>query len=81
MPAASSDADTIEAAYQDHVKTVFIGLCTSLEQGKSDQQSIEQFTTGYNIAKHARYLALGVVGAAAPQAKGMAMRKKSAKRA
>jgi hypothetical protein len=80
MLGANSEADTIKAAYLDHVKTIFIGLCTSLEQGKSDQQGIKQFTTGYSIAKRARDLALGIAGAAAPQVTGTGIRKKRAKR-
>lgn len=80
MPeAASQEAVAIAAAYLDHVKTIFVGLCTSLEQGKSDQQSVKQFTTGYNIAKHARDLALSVVAASPPPVKEIAMRGKKAK--
>jgi hypothetical protein len=55
------EVTTIAAAYQDHVKTLFVGLCTSLEQGRPEPQSIQQFTKGYNLAKRARELALNVV--------------------
>jgi hypothetical protein len=67
--AADQDAKVIGEAYQDHVKAIFIGLCTNLEQGQSDAHSIDKFTKGYNTAKHAKDLALGVVGAA-PHAAG-----------
>jgi hypothetical protein len=72
MPTASGqDATTVEAAYQDRVKTLFVGLCTNLEQGGSEQQSMQKFTKGYNLAKRAKELALSVVGGTSVQAIAM----------
>jgi hypothetical protein len=72
MPTASSqDATTVEAAYQDCVKTLFSGLCTNLEQGENEQHGVQQFTKGYNLAKRAKELALSVVGATSAQAIAM----------
>jgi hypothetical protein len=72
MPtASSSDATSVEAAYQDKVKALFAGLCTNLEQGGGDQQSVQRFTKGYNLAKRAKELALNVVAGTSGEAAAM----------
>ena len=78
MPAPSAEATAIDAAYQDHIQVLFVGLCTNLEQGHSDQQSVAAFNKGYNILKHARDLALSAVGAS--PATAIAMRRPKPKR-
>jgi hypothetical protein len=78
MPAtASPEATAIAAAYQDHLKTLFIMLCTNLEQGKPEEQSVQQFTKGYNLAKHANDLAMRVVGMSPAKAAVATRRKKT----
>jgi hypothetical protein len=70
MPAAAkSDADCIESAYESALGDLFEQLfknLTGLPDGPGDQQYVAKFTTGYNAAKHAKELALGVVGPSKP---------------
>lgn len=72
MPNPSNRPETaaIEAAYQAHLQTLFKSLITNLGDQpvsrQSDQQSVDKFTTGLNIAKRAKQLALNVVGPASP---------------
>jgi hypothetical protein len=79
MPNASNgpEADAVEAAYQAHVQTLFRSLVTNLgDQAvshQSDQQCLDKFTVGLNIAKRAKRLAFNVVGPASP-AKAAAIR-------
>lgn len=70
MPAAAkSDADCIESAYESALGDLFEQLLnnlTGLPDGPGDQRYVAKFTTGYNAAKHAKELALGVVGPSRP---------------
>jgi hypothetical protein len=66
MPAAAkSDADCIESAYESALGDLFEQLLnnlTGLPDGPGDQRYVAKFTTGYNAAKHAKELALGLSG-------------------
>jgi hypothetical protein len=72
MPSASNsqEAAAIEAAYQAQVQTLFKALTTNLGDQpvshQSDQQCVDKFTAGLNIAKRAKKLALNVVVPALP---------------
>jgi hypothetical protein len=70
MPAAAkSDADCIESAYESALGDLFEQLLNNLRglpDGPGDQRYVAKFTTGYNAAKHAKELALGVVGPSRP---------------
>jgi hypothetical protein len=71
MPAAAkSDADCIESAYESALGDLFEQLLknlTGLPDGPGDQRYVAKFiTSGYNAAKHAKELALGVVGPSKP---------------
>jgi len=66
MPNATSpEAAAIEAAYQDQVqalfKVLFVNLVDEPVSHQNDQQCVEKFTAGLNVAKRARDLALKVV--------------------
>jgi hypothetical protein len=82
MPSAPSKAEvaTIEAAYQDQVKRLFGVLCTNLSQEpvthQTDQQCLDKFTNGFQVAKRARELALTVVGPAVSAASAPARKRK-----
>jgi hypothetical protein len=64
-PSNNPEAVAIEAAYQAQVQTLFRSLITNLGDQvvshQSDQQSLDKFKVGLNIAKRARQLALNVV--------------------
>jgi hypothetical protein len=81
-PKTSPEADAIEAAYQAHVQTLFRSLITNLGDQvvshQSDQQSVDKFKAGLNIAKRARQLALNAVVPASP-ARTIAPRNKKRK--
>lgn len=61
-PTPSTEAITIEAAYQDEVKALFHVLIMNLASGsvsrENDQHHAERFAAGLNIAKRAKELAL-----------------------
>lgn len=61
MPNVSDEVAAIEAAYSDQLKLLFKTLCTALGDEHNDITAVSRFTTGFNIAKHAKQLALGVV--------------------
>ena len=69
-PSNSPEATAIEAAYQAQVQTLFKSLITNLGDQpishQSDQQTVDKFTMGLNIAKRAKQLALNVVAPAPP---------------
>jgi hypothetical protein len=69
-PRKSPEADAIETAYHAHVQALFKSLVTNLGDQpvshQSDQQSVDKFTVGLNIAKQAKQLALNVVEPALP---------------
>jgi len=64
----SPEAAAIEAAYQAHVELLFKSLVTNLGDQvvshQSDQQSLDKFKAGLNIAKRAKRLALNAVAPA-----------------
>jgi hypothetical protein len=67
-PVNSPEATAIQAAYEAQVQTLFKALITNLGDEpvshQTDQQSVDRFRAGLNIAKRARQLALNVVVAA-----------------
>ena len=79
-PSNNAEAAAIEAAYRTHVEVLFRALITNLgDQAVShqtDQQCLDKFTVGLNIAKRARQLALNVVGAALPRMAAASARKR-----
>jgi hypothetical protein len=64
MPAANSEADAIETAYGEHLETLYKNLVMCLldsgpaPSSGAEQQCIRHFTTGLNLARRARELAL-----------------------
>ena len=67
-PSNSPEATAIEAAYHAHVQLLFKSLITNLGDQvvshQSDQQSLDKFKAGLNIAKRAKRLALNAVAPA-----------------
>jgi hypothetical protein len=61
MANPSDEAASIDAAYDDQLKLLFKTLCTALADEHDDKVAVSRFTAGFNIAQHARQLALGVV--------------------
>jgi hypothetical protein len=82
MPSATStpEVGAVESAYQDQIKLLFSTLCTNLSQQpvthQTDQQCVDRFTAGFQVAKRARVLALDVVGAASPATAAAQLRKR-----
>ncbi len=66
MPEANSEANAIETAYGEHVETLYKNLVMCLlDSGPApspgaEQQCIRHFTTGLNLARRARELALTI---------------------
>ena len=64
-PSNNLEAAAIEAAYHAHVELLFKALVTNfgdqVVSHQSDQQSLDKFKAGLNIAKRARRLALNAV--------------------
>jgi len=86
-PSNSPDAAAIEAAYRAHVELLFKSLVTNLGDQvvshQSDQQSLDKFKAGLNIAKRAKRLALSAVApalAARPTAARSGKRKERSRR-
>ena len=81
-PSNSQETAAIEAAYQAHVQTLFRSLITNLGDQvvshQSDQQSLDKFKVGLNIAKRAKQLALNAVAPASP-ARAVASRRRKRK--
>ena len=81
MPStARSDADCIQSAYESALGDLFKQLLENLTgqpDGPGDQHYVAIFATGYNAAKHAKELAIGVVGPSAPMTAATAMKKRS----
>jgi hypothetical protein len=81
MPStANSDADCIQSAYEDALAGLFKQLFENLTgqpDGPGDESYVVKFTKGYTAAKHAKGLALGVVGPYAPVIAAAAMKKRS----
>jgi hypothetical protein len=69
-PSSSQETAAIEAAYRAQVELLFKSLVTNLGDQvvshQSDQQSLDKFKVGLNIAKRARQLALNAVAPASP---------------
>jgi hypothetical protein len=84
MPSlAKSDADCIQSAYEDALGEIFKHLFENLTgqpDGPGDQRYVAKFTVGYNAAKHAKALALVVLGPPAPMIAAAAVKKRSAAR-
>ena len=86
-PSNSPEAAAIEAAYRAHVEVLFKSLVTNLGDQvvshQSDQQSLDKFKAGLNIAKRAKQLALSAVApalAARPAAPRSGKRKEQSRR-
>jgi hypothetical protein len=86
-PSNSPEAAAIEAAYRAHVELLFKSLVTNLGDQvvshQSDQQSLDKFKAGLNIAKRAKRLALSAVApalAARPAASRSGTRKEQSRR-
>jgi hypothetical protein len=69
-PSSSQETAAIEAAYRAHVELLFKSLITNLGDQvvshQNDQQSLDKFKVGLNIAKRAKQLALNAVAPASP---------------
>src|SRR5262245_52920105 len=82
MPEGSRSAEVtaIEGAYQDRVRTLYTQLATNLGDApvthRTEQQCVDQFKTGLNVAKRARQLALDAVGAEMPAIASLAAKPK-----
>jgi hypothetical protein len=78
------EADAIEAAYEAHVRTLFVALTTNLGDmpvsRQTEKQCVDRFKTGLNTARRARRLALGVAGAEIPALAAVPMRRGKYKR-
>lgn len=86
MPSSRDDAETsaIHAAYQEQIKALFKVLVNNIIDEpishQTDQQSLAKFTTGLNVAKRARQLALSAVAPRlAAATRGLRRRKNPAK--
>ena len=86
-PSNSAETAAIEAAYRAHVELLFKSLVTNLGDQvvshQSDQQSLDKFKAGLNIAKRAKRLALSAVApalAAGPAAPRSGKRKGQSRR-
>ena len=81
MPStANSDADCIQCAYEDALAGLFKHLFENLTgrpDGPSDQIYVAKFTAGFNAAKHAKGLALEVVGSSPPMSFSAALKKQN----
>jgi hypothetical protein len=64
MPdAPKSDADSIESAYEDTVEGLYKTLFQNLAGDPGhDEKYVAAFKAGWQLAKRAKQLALGVVG-------------------
>jgi hypothetical protein len=69
-PGSSQETAAIEAAYRAQVELLFksliINLGDQVVSHQSDQQSLDKFKVGLNIAKRAKQLALNAVAPASP---------------
>ena len=83
MPSPSSpEAGAIQDAYQAQVQALFKVLVTNIVDEpvshETDQQCLDKFTAGLNIAKRAKQLALSAV-ALTPGARAVSARRTRAK--
>ena len=86
-PSNSPEAAAIEAAYRAHVELLFKSLVTNLGDQvvshQSDQQSLDKFKAGLNIARRAKRRAMSAVVpalAARPAASRSGKRKEQSRR-
>jgi hypothetical protein len=79
-PGSSQETAAIEAAYRAQVELLFKSLVTNLGDQvvshQSDQQSLDKFKVGLNIAKRAKQLALNAVAPASPARAAASPRRK-----
>ena len=79
-PSNSPETAAIEAAYRAHVELLFKSLVTNLGDQvvshQSDQQSLDKFKVGLNIAKRAKQLALNAVAPALAASPAASRRRK-----
>ena len=79
-PSNSPETAAIEAAYRTQVELLFKSLITNLGDQvvshQSDQQSLDKFKVGLNIAKRAKQLALSAVAPASPARVAASRRRK-----
>jgi hypothetical protein len=79
-PGNSQETAAIEAAYRAQVELLFKSLITNLGDQvvshQSDQQSLDKFKAGLNIAKRAKQLALNAVAPASPARAAASLSKK-----
>jgi hypothetical protein len=62
---AKSDADCIVSAYEDAIGGLFKQMFQNLSgDPKNEQTHVTHFTNGVQLARHAKQLALGVIGPA-----------------
>jgi hypothetical protein len=80
---SSPEAVAIQDAYQAQVQALFKVLVTNIGDEpvshETDQQCLDKFTAGLNIAKRAKQLALSAV-APAPAARAVSARRTRAKK-
>ena len=69
-PKPSSEATAVEAAYESQVQTLFKFLITNLGDQpvshQTDEECLEEFIKGLNVAKRARQLVRNVVTPSPP---------------
>ena len=70
--APMSDADCIQAGYEDAIQATFKSFVSNL-LSQGDNKALSEFTSGLQLVRKARTLALGVVQAA-PSAAAVAAR-------
>jgi hypothetical protein len=72
LPNPVSEADLVEAAFEDEVKLLYTKLCVGLNdvggvpRPAEEQQCLQRFKLGLTLARRARELALSAVEPAAP---------------
>ena len=80
----SPEATAIEVAYEAQVQALFKSLITNLGDEpvshQTDQQCVDKFTAGLNIAKRAKQLALNVLRPALPMRTAASRSKKIKKK-
>jgi len=73
-PKTSPEAAAIEAAYESQVQTLFKVLITNLidqpVSHQTDQECLDHFTRGLDVAKRAKQLVQKVVAASFPASAG-----------
>jgi hypothetical protein len=78
-PGNSQETAAIEAAYRAQVelfKSLITNLGDQVVSHQSDQQSLDKFKVGLNIAKRARQMALNAVAPVSPARAAASRRRK-----